>query len=167
MTTSYLETILAWAADHDMSPESFDPELLARIEREADAAHARTPGMHDTRVEILVHEAFNGMGDSTGSNEFGYSVAWIDLADHLDYDAAQRIAGADGMPEGVDYWNLGAYLATARDMSGCRYALAYWDANGSRSAVGYSTHADLMHAYRAIEAEYLSWEDSIDAEEEN
>lgn len=163
MTTSYLPEILTWAVS-DMSPESTDPELLAHIERDADAAHERTPGMHDTRVEIIVHNAFNGMGDSTGSDEFGYSVACIDLSDHLDYDEAAR--SYSDIPDGVDYWNLGAYLATWRDMSGCRYALAYWDADGSRSVVGYTTHADMLHAYRAIEAEYLVWEESNDAEEE-
>lgn len=142
---TYASTILSWA--------DIDADALTDIERAADAAHV--PGMHDERVDIIVANAFNGMGDATGSDDFGYSVAWIDLADHIDTQGFTT-------PDPVTYQNVGAYLATWRDVSGCRYALAYIDSNGSRSAVGYATRTDMMDAYRAIEAEYLSWDDSSD-----
>ena len=143
--TSYVDTIQEWAF--------IDRETLQNIERLADAAHV--PGMHDERVECIVYNAFNGMGDTAGSDDYGHSVAWIDVQDHIDY------TGND-VPEGVTYENVGAYLATWRDMAGCRYALAYIDANGCRSAIGYETRADMMHAYRAIESDYLAWEESAD-----
>ena len=139
--TSYAPTILTWA--------DIDADTLARIESEADAAHVAR--MHDTRVDLIVSNAFNGMGDATGSDEFGYSVAWLDLADHLEAD------GVD-LPESVGYASLGAYLATWRDVAGCRYVLAYLDADGTRSAVGYDSRSDMATAYRAIEADYLAWE---------
>lgn len=92
--------------------------------------------MHDDRVNCIVYNAFNGFGDSTGSDEFGYSVAWIDLDDHME-------------PDGLDQYELypysddiSAYVKTWRDVAGCRWALAYWDADGSRSAVGYLSRDD-------------------------
>jgi hypothetical protein len=110
--------------------------------------------MGDERVTCIISNAFNGLGDSTGSDDFGYSVAWIDLNDHLD-------------PEGLDHPELypysddvSAYVKTWRDMQGCRYALAYLDADGTRSAVGYGTRADMMHAYHALESEYLAFDDT-------
>ena len=122
--------------------------------------------MHDERVNCIIFNAFNGFGDSTGSDEFGFSVAWIDLNDHLE-------------PECLDHHELypysddvSAYVKTLPELAGgaChgddkphRYALAYIDATGIRSVVAYCTHADMMHAYRAIEAEYLQFEDSIEA----
>ena len=139
--TSYAPTILTWA--------DIDAGTLARIEHVADATHVT--GMHDARVDVIVSNAFNGMGDMTGSDEFGYSVAWLDLADHLEAD------GAD-LPACVDYQTLGAYLATWCDVAGSRYVLAYWEANGSRSAVGYDTRDAMMSAYRDIEAEFIAWE---------
>jgi hypothetical protein len=153
MSTSYLPTILAWH-----NSDYATPSALAVAERFTDAESARLIGMHDTRVEVGVANAFNGLGDSTGSDEFGYSVAWLDLADHLEVSAYRDI------PAGIDYWNVGAWIATHRDMSGCRYALAYWDANGSRSLVGYSTRADMLAAFRAIESEFLAWDDLAESE---
>jgi hypothetical protein len=137
------------------------PAELATIEREANAAHARTPGMHDTRVDLMVHAALNGISDATGSDAFGYSVAWLDLSDHTIDES--ELAYFHDVPTGVDYWNLGAYLATWRDVGGCRYALAYLDADGSRSAVGYATREDMMTAYREHESAYLAWEESADS----
>lgn len=148
---SYVREISYWS---DIRPAD-----LATIEREADAAHALTPEMHDTRVEIMTYAAFGGSpSDATGSDEFGYSVAWLDLSDHIIDES--ELAYFHDVPIGVDYWSMGAYLATWRDVGGCRYVLTYLDANGSRSAIGYATREDMMTAYREHEAAYLAWEDA-------
>ena len=148
--TSYASTIEDWA---ECDTIGLAAPTLRMIERAADAASV--PGMHDQRVEIMVAAAFGGFGDTTGCDDFGYSAAWLDLADHID------VTGWD-LPDGVDYWGVGAYCATWRDVAGCRYVLCHWDANGSRAAVGYATRADLMDAYRSIESEYAAWLDLRD-----
>lgn len=126
-----------------------DAATLARWDTET-----VTPrGMHDERVDTIVENAFNGMGDSAGDDEFGVSCAWIDLADHLE-------EYGHTFPSGVDYWSLGAYLTTAPGMSGERFALAYIDANGCRFVVGYATHGDMMQAYRDFENAVAEWENS-------
>ena len=114
-------------------------------------------GMHDHRVEIIVRNAFNGLGDSFGSDEFGRSVAWIDLADHIEIEPTDY--SVLGLPQAIDYSVIGDWLSTWRDIDEHRWVLAYWDANGSRSAIGYTSREDMMHAYRELEAEYLAWDD--------
>ena len=153
----FTEAIAAWSGT--------PADVVARYAREADALAARAPGMHDTRVDIIVRAAFDG-GDTTGDDDYGVSVAWVDLADIGDYGAIMRDF-ADDLPTGcmVDDafgMSLAAYLATLHDMAGRRYALAYWDANGCRSVVGYSTRADMMAAFRVLEADYLAWLDDED-----
>lgn len=104
--------------------------------------------MHPYGIELIVSNAFNGMGDASGSDEFGYSVAWIDLGDYL-----------EDYPNGVtgDTEALSAVAIAAND--GERYALAYIDADGSRYHVAYHTKTDVIAAYRALEAEFLAFED--------
>ncbi len=117
-------------------------------------------GMHDERVNVIVTNAFNGFGDSTGEDDFGYSVAWIDLDDFVECD------GFTDVPTECrnDSDALGAWLRTWQDVNGERYALAYIDANGSRSAIGYSTRGDVLAAYREHENAYAAW---LDSGEEN
>lgn len=128
----------------------------SRIERK----HTMT--MHDDRVNCITYNAFNGLGDTTGSDEFGYSVAWLDLNDHLE-------------PEGLDHHELypysddvSEYVKTLPELAGgtChgnnephRYMLAYWQADGQRSVVAYCSRDDMMIAYRAIESEYNAFEE--------
>lgn len=114
-------------------------------------------GMHDHRVEIIVRNAFNGLGDSFGSDEFGRSVAWIDLADHIELEPTDY--SVLGLPQAIDYSVIGDWLSTWRDIDEHRWVIAYWDADGSRSTVGYTSREDMMHAYRELEAEYLAWDD--------
>ena len=119
-------------------------------------------GMTDERVNVIVYNAFNGMGDSTGDDNFGYSVAWIDLDDYVECD------GFIDVPEECrnDSDALASWLKTWRDVAGCRYALAYIDADGSRSAIGYYTREDVLEAYSAHVAAYLAWFDADDTETE-
>lgn len=114
-------------------------------------------GMHDHRVEIIVRNAFNGLGDSFGSDEFGRSVAWIDLADHIELEPTDY--SALGLPQAIDYSVIGDWLSTWRDIDEHRWVLAYLDADGSRSAVGYDSRESMMKAYRDLESEYLKWLD--------
>ena len=126
-----------------------DAETLARW----DAETVTPRGMHDERIDVIFENAFNGMGDACGSDEFGVSCAWVDLGDHLeDY--------RHGMPVGVDYWTLGAYLSTAPGMGGERYALVYLTDQGDRYVVGYPLRADTMAAYRDFEATVTEWENA-------
>ena len=106
--------------------------------------------MHDDRVLCIVSNAFQN--DSTGSDDFGWSVAWIDLDDFME-------------PDGLDNYELypysddvSAYVKTLPEIDGARFALAYWDADGSRSVVAYDTRAQMFHAYRALEADFFAFE---------
>ncbi len=114
-------------------------------------------GMHDHRVEIIVRNAFNGMGDSFGDDEFGRSVAWIDLADHIELEPTDY--SVLGLPQAISYDIIGEWLMTWRDCAEERWVLAYLDADGSRSAVGYTSRESMMKAYRELESEYLAWLD--------
>lgn len=109
--------------------------------------------MHDERVNIMVANAFNGMGDSTGEDDFGVSVAWLDLDDYVE------AYGSPDVPEGCgdDPDTLSEWLKTWRDVNGARYVLAYIDANGSRSAIGFNSRAELLKVYREYENDYLTW----------
>lgn len=111
--------------------------------------------MHDERVNIMVANAFNGMGDVTGEDDFGVSVAWLDLDDYVE------AYGSKDVPDGCDDDSdaLSEWLKTWRDVNGSRYVLAYIDANGSRSAIGYDSRADVMAAFREHESAYLNWLD--------
>ena len=128
------------------------------------AATVTPGGMHDERVDAIVTSAFNGIGDITGNDEFGVSVAWIDLADHLEFDAIVRDSRRFGgsIPADVDYSTLGAYLATAPGMDGERYALAYWYADGTRYAVGYPARAALADAFAVHADEFAVFERAND-----
>ncbi len=114
-------------------------------------------GMTDERVNVIVYNAFNGFGDIVGEDDFGYSVAWIDLDDYVELYDAKLL---DNLPDGVDKNDtdsLSAWLKTWRDINGERWVLAYLDADGTRSAVGYSSHSDMMKAFKEHEATYTKW----------
>jgi hypothetical protein len=104
--------------------------------------------VHDEILDLIVANAFNGFGDSTGSDDFGYSVAWLDLQDYLE----------DYENEGRDTFELTDL--TTEYMGGLRWILAYIDADGTRSAVGYDTHEDMMIAYRDHEKAFLAFEET-------
>ena len=150
---TYSHTIAQWSG--------MDVDAVARMEVEADARHI--PTMHDTRVDVLVRAAFDGFGDVTGSDDYGYSAAWIDLSDIGDYGAIIRDNAAD-LPALVTDDDMGgslaAYLATWRNMGGCRYAIVYMEADGSRDAIGYATDSDMRAAFDAMDTEYCTWEES-------
>lgn len=108
--------------------------------------------MHDERIDCIVFNAFNGFGDVTGSNEFGYSVAWVDIDDHM-------------RPEGLDNHELypysddvTAYVKTHPDVEGYRYFLAYWDADGFRSVIAYDTRQDMKAAFEGLASEFNAFE---------
>lgn len=110
--------------------------------------------MHDDRIECIVLNAFNGMGDITGSDDFGISVAWIDLQDHLE-------------PDGLDNYELypysddvSAYVRTHPHIGGKRYALAYWRADGIREVCGFETRAEMMEVFRSFENDYMQFEEN-------
>ena len=103
--------------------------------------------MHDEEIDLIVFNAFNGLGDTTGSDEFGISVAWLDLADYLEDPECRRDSDELTML-------LMAY------MSEHRYVLAFIDANGVRSALAFDSFEDMMREFRQYEEEYLQFEDA-------
>lgn len=97
--------------------------------------------MIDERIQCIVLNAFNGFSDTTGDDAYGYSVAWVDIQDHMD-------------PDGLDHHELypysddvTEYVSTHPDVTGYRYFLAYWDADGSRYVVAHDTRDDGTHSY--------------------
>lgn len=109
--------------------------------------------MHDARINVIIANAFNGLGDATGDDDFGYSVAWIDLDDYVDD------FGIPGVPAECvgDCFALSDWLKTWPDINGSRYALAFIDAHGYRSAVGYDSEADMRAAFDEHAAAYMAW----------
>lgn len=112
--------------------------------------------MHDDRINCVVFNAFNGLGDTTGGDDYGVSVAWIDLDDHLE-------------PEGLDHYELypysddvSVYVKTHPAINGARYCLAFWYADGSREILACESHDAMMEYYRAYEASFMAWCDSAD-----
>lgn len=108
--------------------------------------------MHDDRIECIVLNAFNGMGDVTGNDDYGISVAWIDLDDHM-------------TPDGLDNYELypysddvSAYVKTHPAIGGARYALAYWHATGNREALGFASREEMLEVYRSFESDFLAWD---------
>lgn len=108
--------------------------------------------MHPEIVDIIVSNAFNGMGDSTGNDDFGVSVAWIDLQDFLEDPQNPGCYSDDISREAIAY-------------TGSRWTLAYWYASGNRDVMGFPTRSEMMDVFRSFEADYLAWAD--DNEEEN
>lgn len=108
--------------------------------------------MNDDRISCIVFNAFNGFGDTTGSDEFGISVAWIDLDDHLE-------------PEGLDHYemypysdDISAYVKTHPCIDGKRYALAYWHADGRREAMGFDAQEECLTVFQSFDDEFMAFE---------
>lgn len=108
--------------------------------------------MHRDIVNNIVMNAFNGMGDSTGSDEFGISVAWLDLGDYLE-DYEQR---------GMDCFELSAEAIEFN--GGSRWALAQLDSYGNRSVVAFDTREEMMKTYRSFENDFIEFEASNNEE---
>lgn len=109
--------------------------------------------MHDEILENIVLNAFNGMGDCDGSDDFGYSFAWIDLMDFLEDYMFSPAKDSDELSA-----ECMAYLG------GTRYAMAYIDADGTRSAVGYTNKVDVKMAYLILEAAFMAFEERTEDE---
>lgn len=120
-------------------------------------------GMTDDRVNVIVYNAFNGFGDVVGEDDFGYSVAWIDLDDYVEMYDAKLL---ENLPEGTDRNDtdsISAWLKTWRDVNGSRWVLAYLDSDGSRSAIGYSNQPSMMKAFKEHEEAYNKWFNETEA----
>jgi len=114
--------------------------------------------MRDPRIECLLHNAFNGVGDMCGEDDFGYSVAWMDLNDFLE------------VPSGIDTKGLRSHytddvtrwVKTAPGVDGERYILLYLDANGDCYAVAYTSRENVRAAYTDHVRAYAEWWESQD-----
>ena len=110
--------------------------------------------MIDDRIHCIIFNAFNGLGDSTGDDSFGVSVAWVDLDDHLE-------------PEGLDHEaypfsdDVSAYVKSHPEVDGARWVLAYLTADGNRYIYGFPSKAEMMATYREYERDYLEWLDQL------
>lgn len=116
--------------------------------------------MTDTRVELIVRAAY--VDDNyTGSDMFGYCVAWIDLDDWLSVEPSDYTTL--DIPRCLDGDALGYWLRTAPGMRGHRYALAYWGRYGERLVTGFKSRKRMMEAFRRHEGDWLAWlEDNRD-----
>lgn len=110
--------------------------------------------MHAWQIDSIIANAFNGLGDSTGDDDFGVSVAWIDLHDYI------APMGIPGEPvEDDDYQRaILAYMGSTN-----RYALAFIHADGRREVDGYETDSAMREVYRLWDADYRTFLDSTDA----
>ena len=110
-------------------------------------------GMTDERINVIVYNAFNGMGDSVGEDDFGYSVAWLDLHDYIEiYDRKVLPAGVVNKTDNISDW-----LKTHPDVKGNRWVLAYLDSNGSRSVVSYADKSSMMKIFKEQSNDYSRW----------
>ena len=116
-------------------------------------------GMTDSRVDVIVVNAFDGLGDMTGDNEFGLSVAWINLDDHLDTMGLDMPDECRNNDEALSAW-----LKTHPPVDGNRWVLAYLDCNGFRDVQGFPSKNDMRKAFQSFENEYLEWLD-VDADD--
>lgn len=121
--------------------------------------------MHDTRIDIIVSNAFDGIGDIEGSDDYGYSFAGIDLHDYLsiqgfEQDIPSHVLSAMENADVSETPPLATWLATHPDMAGCRYAMAFWEADGSRRVEGYETKHGLRERFLEHVYPYLEWLDS-------
>lgn len=106
--------------------------------------------MHDEILNNIVANAFNGFGDSSGSDDFGLSFAWIDLADFMeDYTPDKRF--------GEDTEAISA--ASIEYVGNVRYAMAYINQDGSRDVVGYYTKADVLAAFKSLDSAFQAFEE--------
>lgn len=113
--------------------------------------------MHDDRVICICINAFHGFGDTTGSDNFGISVAWIDLDDHLEPDGLNNY---ELYPYSDD---VSAYVKTHPHVGGKRYALAYWHADGRREVLGFDSKAEALTVFQSFADEFDAWEGDADA----
>ena len=106
--------------------------------------------MHDEILDNIVANAFNGLGDITGSDDFGGSFAWIDLADFVEnygYPVGQRDSD-ELSAEFIEY------------NGGHRYGIAYITDYGNRGVLPFDTKDEMMRDFRNIEAAYREFEDN-------
>lgn len=113
-------------------------------------------GMTDPRVHIIASTAFYRGCNVAGDDEFGVSVAWVDLDEWIDiepgdYDALDIPRCLDDI-DALSYW-----LRTAPGMYGHRYAVAFLDANGIRSVLGFKSRKRAVKLFRTWNAAYQAW----------
>lgn len=103
--------------------------------------------MHDEILDEIVFNAFNGFGDSTGSDEFGVSFAWIDLLDYVEPSDGSKRPSEDLSAEFIAF------------NGGHRYALVYISSDGIRGLFPYDTKEAMMREFRGHERAFLQFED--------
>ena len=106
--------------------------------------------MLDDRIQCIVYNAFNGLGDVTGSDEYGISVGWVDVDDYLE-------------PNGLDNYELyptsdsvTEYVKTHPKVDS-RWILAFWTAGGTRYIETFKYRAEMLKTFREFENEFAEW----------
>jgi hypothetical protein len=117
--------------------------------------------MHDEILDFIVYNAFNGNGDIIGSDDFGVSVAWIDLQDYLDESFLPKYE--DSKYPGP--LSLEERSRIAIEYAGNRYALAFIWSSGNREIDSFDSQSEMMERYRAWEKEWNEWNDDDDENE--
>lgn len=106
--------------------------------------------MDPVELTCIVVNAFNGPGDTTGSEEYGTSAAWIDLQDFVE---AHEL---EGLPTG-DSDALSTILIAYNQ--GKRYAIAYMNhESGTVNITGYATQSEMRADWQIVVTGYTNWE---------
>jgi len=97
--------------------------------------------------DILIHNAFNSFGDVTGSDDFGYSAAWLDLNDHLETPMGRALdpSEAEDLIEEL----------------GGRYLIVFLHASGIVEHNPYVSKRDMKDDFWKIEKDFFAWEDGL------
>lgn len=106
----------------------------------------------DEILNNIIGNAFNGLGDTTGSDEFGASFAWIDLLDFVeDYNGGNR--DSDTLSKEFIKYN-----------GGKRYAVAYITADGVKGLLPHETKMGMLIEFSITNDAFLEF---IEREREN
>jgi hypothetical protein len=97
--------------------------------------------MRTDEENILLFNAFNGFGDTTGSDDYGISAAWLDTHDYLE-DCDDYSRNSDEITKQLESAGYGRWL------------IVILTDNGMIQVQQYESKSDMMDAYHAIEDDY-------------
>lgn len=95
-------------------------------------------------TDLIIYNSFNGFGDVIGSDEYGFSVAWLDLHDHLETSNGRALDPSE--------------VEDLEEAAGGRYVIAYLHDNGIKEWVAFEDYSEMKKLWRELDAEYSVWE---------
>lgn len=100
--------------------------------------------------DILIHNAFNSFGDTTGSDDFGASYAWVDLHDHLETSQGRALDPSEA--------------EELIDEIGGRYVIVILWANGVVGYDDFASKRDMMQQFRMHETDFNEYMSAFDTD---